>query len=66
MAYNLSACPKFIDVMATEGLWTSPGGKPPAATHYAAISRSIKDLGKAAAFRKTERGKYEAKMMAKE
>ena len=51
--------------MATEGLWTSPGGKVPADTLYAAISRSIKDLGKVAAFRKTERGKFEAKMYHK-
>ncbi|HQR08453.1 MAG TPA: hypothetical protein PLN21_16610 [Gemmatales bacterium] len=25
-------CPELIDVMATEGLWVSPGGKTPAAT----------------------------------
>jgi hypothetical protein len=58
-------CPELIDVMATEGLWTSPGGKTPAATLYAAISRSIKDLGKASAFRKTERGKFETKILPK-
>jgi hypothetical protein len=54
-------CLELIDVMATEGLWTSPGGKTPAATLYAALSRSIKDLGKASPFRKAERGKFEAK-----
>jgi len=54
-------CPEMIDVMATEGLWVSPGGKTPASTLYAAISRSIKDEGKTSAFRKTERGKFEAK-----
>jgi len=48
-------------VLDTEGLWTSPGGKTPAATLYAAISRSIKDLGKASPFRKTEREKFEAR-----
>ena len=53
-------CPELIDVMATEGLWISPGGKTPASTLYAAIGRSIKDLGKASPFRKTERGKFEA------
>ena len=52
--------------MATEGLWASPGGKTPASTLYAAIGRSIKDLGKASAFRKTERGKFEAKIVVKE
>jgi hypothetical protein len=35
-------------------------------TLYAAISRSIKDEGKASAFRKTERGKFEAKILSKE
>jgi len=55
-------CPELIDVLATEDLWTSPGGKTPAATLYAAIGRSIKDLGKASPFRKTERGKFEVKV----
>jgi hypothetical protein len=59
-------CPEMIDVMAMEGLWVSPGGKTPASTLYAAISRSIKDEGKASAFRKTERGKFEAKVLPKE
>ena len=59
-------CPELIDVMATDGLWTSPGGKTPASTLYAAISRAIKDDGKASAFRKTERGKFEAKIAPKE
>jgi hypothetical protein len=59
-------CPELIDVMATEGLWISPGGKTPAATLYAAVSRSIKDLGKASPFRKTERGRFEAKIAVKE
>ncbi len=53
-------CPELIDVMATEGLWVSPGGKTPANTLYAAISRIIKEQGKASAFRKAERGKFEA------
>ncbi|MFT3883657.1 MAG: HTH domain-containing protein [Gemmatales bacterium] len=58
-------CPELIDVMSTEGLWTSPGGKTPAATLYAAISWSIKDLGKASPFKKSERGKFEAKIVVK-
>ena len=58
-------CPEMIDVMATEGLWVSPGGKTSASTLYAAIGRSIKDEGKASAFRKTERGKFEAKIVPK-
>ncbi len=59
-------CPEMIDVMATEGLWVSPGGKTPASTLYAALARSIKDLGKASPFRKSERGKFEAKIVAKD
>ena len=59
-------CPEMIDVMATERLWVSSGGKTPAASLYAALSRSIKDEGKASAFRKTERGKFEAKVLVKE
>jgi hypothetical protein len=54
-------CPELIDVMATEGLWTSPGGKTPANTLYAAISRIIKEQGKDSAFRKAERGKFQAR-----
>ena len=59
-------CPEMIDVMATEGLWVSPGGKTPASTLYAAIGRSIQDQGKASAFRKMERGRFEAKVLATE
>lgn len=59
-------CPELIDVMATEGLWVSPSGKTPASTLYAALSRSVKDLGKSLPFRKTERGKFEAKILTKE
>ena len=59
-------CPEMIDVMATEGLWVTPGGKTPASTLYAAIGRSIKDEGKASPFRKTERGKFEAKILPKQ
>ncbi len=59
-------CPELIDVMATEGLWVSPGGKTPASTLYAAIGRSIKDLGKGSPFRKTESGKFEAKILPNE
>jgi len=33
---------------------------------YAAIARSIKDDGKSSSFRKTERGKFEAKIVPKE
>jgi HB1, ASXL, restriction endonuclease HTH domain len=59
-------CPEMIDVIATDGLWEPTGGKTPASTLYAAISRSIKDDGKSSPFSKTERGKFEAKIAVKE
>jgi len=49
-----------IDVLVTEDLWVSLGAKPLAVRVYAALSLSIKDLGKSSPFRKTERGKFEA------
>jgi len=58
-------CPELIDVMATKDLWTSPGGKTPANTLFAAISRIIKEQGKASAFRKSVRGKFVAKILPK-
>ena len=53
-------CPELIDVLATEDLWTSPRGKTPSNTLFAAISRDIKDKGKDSAFRKEERGRFVA------
>ncbi len=58
-------CPEIINVLATEGLWVSPGGKTPVATLYAAITRSIKYLGNSSPFQKTAKGVYEAKMLFK-
>jgi hypothetical protein len=50
---------ELIAAMAEQGLWSSPNGKTPAATLYAAILREIGAKGKDARFRKTERGKFE-------
>jgi len=50
---------ELIDAMAAQGLWTSPGGKTPHATLYAAILREITAKGKAARFRKVDRGQFE-------
>lgn len=58
--------PELIDVMSTEELWTSPGGKTPANTLYAAISRDIKVKGDASAFSKAERGRFEVKIVVEE
>ena len=52
------SCPELIEVMATKGYWTSPGGKTPAATLYSALLRELKTKGKGARFKKTERGKF--------
>ena len=49
---------QMIEAMAAKGLWTSPGGKTPHATLYAAMLREIKTKGTDARFVKTERGKF--------
>lgn len=51
---------EMIEQMAGQGLWTSPGGKTPAATLYSAILRDIATKGKESRFVKTERGKFAA------
>ena len=50
---------EMIAAMAEQGLWSSPNGKTPHATLYAAILREIAAKGKDARFRKVERGKFE-------
>ena len=49
---------EMIAAMAEQGLWTSPKGKTPHATLYAAILREISAKGKEARFRKVERGLF--------
>ena len=49
---------QMIEAMATKGYWTSPGGKTPHATLYAAILREISVKGKDARFKKTDRGHF--------
>jgi hypothetical protein len=53
-------CQELIKVMAERNLWTSPGGKTPAATLYSAILREVQTKGNDARFKKTERGKFQA------
>ena len=50
---------ELITAMAEQGLWSSPNGKTPAATLYAAILREVGDKAKEARFRKVERGLFE-------
>ena len=53
-------CKQMIEAMTTKGYWTSPGGKTPQATLYAAILREIQNKGDDSRFRKVERGKFSA------
>lgn len=48
----------LVKTMAAKKLWTSPGGKTPHATLYAAIHREIFKKGKAARFKKVDRGLF--------
>jgi len=48
----------MIEVMHAKGLWTSPGGKTPEATLYAAIIREVTAKGKDARFKKVDRGMF--------
>lgn len=50
----------LIAAMTKRGLWSSPGGKTPDATVYAAMIREIAAKGKESRFRKLERGLFAA------
>ena len=52
-------CKTMIERMAEQGLWSSPGGKTPAATLYSAILREIGTKGRESRFKKVERGQFE-------
>ena len=49
---------ELITAMAEQGLWSSPAGKTPHATLYAAILREIGKKGDAARFKKVDRGLF--------
>ncbi len=49
---------ELIAAMADQKLWTSPGGKTPHATLYAAMVREINTKGKASRFIKVGRGTF--------
>lgn len=48
----------MVELMHARGLWTSPGGKTPEASLYAAVIREIAAKGKDARFRKADRGLF--------
>ncbi len=50
---------ELIAAMAEKGLWTSPGGKTPHATLYAAMMREARDKKGESRFRKVDRGQFE-------
>jgi hypothetical protein len=53
-------CQQLIAAMAEKGYWTSPAGRTPAATLYAAVLRELQAKGANARFVKVERGKFVA------
>jgi hypothetical protein len=55
------SCPELIAQMAETGYWTSPQGKTPAATLYAALARDVKLNGAASRFMKTGPGRFAAR-----
>jgi hypothetical protein len=50
----------MIEAMAAKKLWSSPGGKTPAATLYSAILREISVKGKESRFKKADKGLFAA------
>jgi hypothetical protein len=52
------SCPELIAQMAANGYWTSPQGKTPASTLYAAMAREAKLKGKVSRFQKTGPGRF--------
>jgi hypothetical protein len=52
------SCPELIAQMAAKGYWTSPKGKTPSSTLYAAIMREVQQKGEASRFVKTGPGRF--------
>src|SRR5262245_45451522 len=51
-------CKTMVEAMTAKGLWSSPSGKTPEATLYAAILREITTKGKEARFVKASAGHF--------
>ena len=49
---------ELIVTMAEQGLWSSPAGKTPHATLYAAMMREASAKGNASRFRRVDRGQF--------
>ena len=52
------SCPELIAQMAAKGYWSSPKGKTPSATLYAALAREVQLKGAASRFVKTGPGRF--------
>ena len=52
------SCSELIAQMAAKGYWTSPKGKTPSSTLYAAIMREVQQKGKESRFVKTGPGRF--------
>jgi hypothetical protein len=52
------SCPELIAQMAAKGYWTSPKGKTPSSTLYAALMRDVQLKGAASRFVKTGPGRF--------
>lgn len=59
------AAPDLIERMQKAKLWTSPGGRTPAATLYAGMIREAKAKGSASRFRRASPGRFVAGPAAK-
>jgi hypothetical protein len=57
-------CQELIELMAARGYWSSPAGRTPAATLYAAIVRDIANKGSQTRFAKIDRGQFVLKVRA--
>ena len=51
-------CTELIEQMAAKGYWSSPKGKTPSSTLYAALAREVQLKGDAARFVKTGPGRF--------
>jgi hypothetical protein len=51
-------CPQMIEAMAAKGYWTSPAGKTPGSTLYAALKREITTKKDQARFQQNGPGKF--------
>ncbi|MBX7106587.1 MAG: winged helix-turn-helix domain-containing protein [Gemmataceae bacterium] len=50
---------ELVEQMATQGLWSSPNGRTPSATLYAAMIREAAAKGSESRFKKVDRGMFE-------